>query len=100
VITRERAAELVSKQVCGPKEWLPADDEIVLVHSATIERPWGWVFFYTSRKWSETQDIQYALAGNAAIIVERNSAKLIETGTAHSAEHYIERYELTGDPHA
>ena len=91
---------MVSKQVCGPKEWLPADDEIVLVHSATIERPWGWVFFYTSRKWSETQDIQYALAGNAAIIVERNSAKLIETGTAHSAEHYIERYELTGDPHA
>ena len=100
MITREQAAELVSKQVCGPKEWLPANDEIVLVHSTTIEKSWGWVFFYTSKKWSETQEIQYALAGNAPVIVERNTAKLIETGTAYSAEHYIERYELTGDPHA
>ncbi|AEG00867.1 YrhB domain-containing protein [Methylomonas methanica] len=100
MITREQAEELVSKQVCGPHEWLPPDDEIVLVDSATIERSWGWVFFYTSRKWSETGDIQYALAGNAPVIVERDTAKLIETGTAYSAEHYIDRYELTDDPHA
>lgn len=100
MITQEQAAELVSREVCGPKEWLPADDEVVLVHDATIEKPWGWVFFYTSRKWQETNDIQYALAGNSPVIVERITGKLMPTGTAHSIEHYIETYERTGSPHA
>ncbi len=100
MITREQAEELISSQVCDSYEWLSTDDEIVIVHSATIEKYWGWMFFYTSKKWIETQDIQYALAGNAPVIVERETAKLIQTGTAHSPEYYIERYELTGNPHA
>ncbi|WP_407297881.1 hypothetical protein [Stutzerimonas zhaodongensis] len=56
--------------------------------------------FHTSKLWLETHDIRYAIAGNAPIIVERETGKLIPTGTAMNIERYIENYERTGSPHA
>ncbi len=100
MITKDQAAKLVENEVCKTAECLPEDDEIVLIPEATIEKSWGWVFFYTSKKWLETQDISYALVGNAPFIVERSSGKLIQIGTAHGIEYYIENYERYGNPHA
>lgn len=99
MITKEQARQLVAASVCGRPDWLPEDDEIIILDEHTIERPWGWVFFHTSRKWHETGDISYALAGNSPLLVERLTGRLIGTGTAMSIEHYIENYERTGDPH-
>ena len=74
-------------------------DEIIILDDATIEKSWGWVFFQTSKKWHETNDIEYAIAGNAPIIVEKDTGKLFFTGTAYPMEHYIQNYEKSGDPH-
>lgn len=98
MITKEKARELVAAKVCVRPDWLPPEDELIIVDEATIERPWGWVFFHTSKKWKETEDIRYAIAGNAPIIVEKTTGKLITTGTARSIEYYIENYERTGNP--
>jgi len=98
MLTLDQAHKLVADQVCVRPSWLPPEDEIVIVDTKTIERSWGWVFFYTSKRWLETQDISYALAGNAPLIVERETGHLLTTGTAYSIEHYIENYERTGDP--
>ncbi len=98
MLTLDQARQLVAEQVCARPSWLPPEDEIVIVDAATIERPWGWVFFHTSKRWLETQDIRYALAGNAPLIVERETGRLLTTGTAYSIEHYIDNYERTGDP--
>jgi Immunity protein 35 len=100
MVTHEQARALVAATVCVRPEWLPPEDEIILLDESTIERPWGWVFFHTSRKWAETQDIRYALAGNAPLMVERTTGRLLQTGTAMPIEHYIERYERTGNPNA
>ncbi|THB79904.1 MAG: hypothetical protein D3926_09820 [Desulfobacteraceae bacterium] len=75
------------------------DDELIIIESETIEKEWGWVFFYSSKKWVETNDFQYAVAGNAPYIVLRHSGKILETGTAYPIDHYITRFEETGDPH-
>ena len=91
--------QLVIKKVCGPSPNLPEDDEIIILDDATIEKSWGWVFFQTSKKWHETNDIKYAIAGNAPIIVEKDTGKLFFTGTAYPIEHYIQNYEKSGDPH-
>jgi len=99
MITKEQARELVAKQVCRRPDWLPPDDEIIIIDEATIEKPWGWVFFFSSKKWMETNDTKYAIAGNAPIIVEKATGKLITTGTARETEYYIENYERTGNPH-
>lgn len=91
MITKKQARRLVEAEVCN--------DEIVIVDEATIERPWGWVFSYASKTWLETKDPRYAIAGNAPIIVERQSGKLIDTGTAMPIEHYIANYERCGEPY-
>jgi len=99
MITKDKAKEIARLEVCCCTDRLPPDDELIIVDEATIERPWGWVFFYTSKKWKETGDIHYAIAGNAPVIIERSTGKLIDTGTAREIDYYIENYERTGDPH-
>ncbi|AXK40122.1 YrhB domain-containing protein [Crenobacter cavernae] len=91
MVTKEQARRLVEAEVCN--------DEIVIVDEATIEKPWGWVFSYASKTWLETKDPRYAIVGNAPIIVERQSGRLIDTGTAMPIEHYIANYERCGNPY-
>lgn len=100
MITKEQAHKLVAEAVAGKPDWLPEGDEIIVVETETIERPWGWAIFHTSKLWLETNDTKYALAGNAPTLVERDTGRLIPTGTAFSIERYIENYEKTGNPHA
>ena len=97
MITKEQARQIVKNIISGYK--LPEDDEYIIIESETIEKEWGWVFFHTSKMWHETSDIKYAVAGNAPLIVLRENGKVLITGTARATEHYIERFEATGDPH-
>ena len=90
----------VERHLQGAAGDLPQEDTLVILEEETIERPWGWVFFYTSRLWRETGDFRYALAGNAPLIVERDSGRILPTGTALPLEQYIENYERTGNPTA
>jgi hypothetical protein len=66
--------------------------ELVIIDEATLERPWGWVFFYNTRG-ARDGDILQSLAGNAPFIVNRFDGTLRATGTAYAIEHYIEEYE-------
>jgi len=72
---------------------LPDGDVCVVVDDATIEEPWGWVFFYQSRRFLETGDNSSRLAGNAPIIVNARTGVATVTGTAYPVEHYIAEYE-------
>ena len=67
--------------------------DFVLLDSKTIERSFGWVFFYDSRAHAETGDFRYALAGNAPIVVTCADGAVHETGTALPLEKYLERFE-------
>jgi Immunity protein 35 len=96
MITFAEARDLVAKTVGQHPDWLAPEDEVVIVDEMTIERPWGWVFFYTSRLWLDTEDIKYAIAGNSPLFVERASGKVLETGTSMPVAEYIANYERTG----
>jgi len=67
--------------------------ELVLLDSETLERQFGWVFFYDSRLHAETGDFKHALAGNAPIVITRRDGKIHETGTALPLEAYLRRFE-------
>jgi hypothetical protein len=71
--------------------WLRGPQELV-IHEHTIERPWGWVFFYNARGFLDG-DMRYALGGNAPIIVNRYDGTFRDTGTAAPVEYYIAEYE-------
>lgn len=109
VITLEEATELVDAQLRGMEKAakgfgsaLPGyvEQEIELIISKIDEHGFGWVFFWSSKKWVEDNNFEYALAGNAPFLVERNTGRLITLGTSDSPDNYIARYLKYGDPHA
>jgi len=71
----------------------PEGDEIVLLEAETLERSFGWVFFYTSRRYEETRSISDMLVGNAPLIVDRRDGTVHYTGTGRPVEFYLEQYE-------
>ncbi|MFN3241503.1 MAG: hypothetical protein ACE37K_08315 [Planctomycetota bacterium] len=73
----------------GPRN----DIEFVVADELTIERPWGWMFFVVPRKHARFY------GGGGPLIVERDTGRILETGSAHAHETYLRRYEATGDPH-
>ena len=64
-----------------------------IVREATIAKPYGWIFFYQSKEFLDTGSFSAQLAGNAPIIVNRNTSELRVTGTAKPLEHYLAEYE-------
>jgi hypothetical protein len=71
----------------------PENDELLLLDGSTLEKPYGWVFFYNSRKYLESGDFRYRLAGNSPILVKRSDGALCELGTAQSVEESLRDYE-------
>ncbi|MEL1245114.1 hypothetical protein AAEO56_12630 [Flavobacterium sp. DGU11] len=67
--------------------------DLIIGHEVTIKKSYGHIFFYTSKKLIETGDDKYAVAGNAPFLVENETGKVIEFGTAENEEYYIEEYE-------
>ena len=59
-----------------------AGESLELLASATRTTDFGWVFFYNSKKYLETGEIRFALAGNAPLIVDALDGSLHVTGTA------------------
>jgi hypothetical protein len=68
-------------------------DEWLIIDEHTIERSWGWVFFYDSQRHWQTGDVRFAVAGNAPYFVRRANGAIFVAGTALPVEHYIERFE-------
>src|SRR4029450_6933695 len=79
MIDCEQARELVAKRLAAypaidsTDEWIVLDD--------VLELPWGWVFFYNSRTYLHTGNIEYCVAGNPPFIVRRDDGAVFVTGT-------------------
>ena len=67
--------------------------ECAIQTDKTIERSWGWVFFYQSVDFIRTGNFRDMVVGNAPFIVNRQTGEIIKTGTAYDIEHYIKEYE-------
>jgi len=89
-ITRSDARQLALNYVKDHEQ--ASGLELVLLDHFTIERNFGWVFFYDSKRHSETGNLSYALAGNAPIVVTRADGRVHVTGTAQPLEQYLEKF--------
>jgi hypothetical protein len=68
-------------------------DRLVIVDEETMEKEYGWIFFYDSLKYLETGDDIYLIAGNAPLIVEKNDGSVHVLATAPPLEKWIAQYE-------
>lgn len=67
----------------------------VILDKETIERDFGWVFFYQSQEFLDSGDERDQLSSNAPIIVDRRDGSTNPTGTDAPIETYIKAYEKT-----
>jgi hypothetical protein len=78
------------------REWVQhhssVADEVVLIEKETITRPYGWFFFYNSKQFLATQDVEYALFGNAPILVDKRGHVHV-TGTTCAVAHYVAEFD-------
>jgi len=72
---------------------LPPGDELVLVDDDTLERDWGWVFFFASRRWRETGEAALRNEGEGPLIVNRFDGQVHATGTDRPSEYFVTRYD-------
>ena len=93
MLTRDQARAIVEKELSAAAD--AAKCEVVVVESATNERPFGWAFFYESQRYLETGEFTHRLVGNAPLIVNRFTGEVVTTGTAHPTEHYLSQYEAS-----
>ena len=90
MLTKTEALEILSKELrqrCSP------EDPFIVIDEYTIEKPFGWVFFYNSKKFLETGLFQDRLFGNGPVIVNKASGTVEFLGSCKPPEDIIEDYE-------
>jgi hypothetical protein len=70
---------------------LPSDFDVLEDH--IIEREYGWVIFSQTKQYIETNDPMYMTVGSGGTLVEKNTGRLIEFGSAYSTEINLQIYE-------
>ncbi len=92
-----QARTLALEHIHRPSPYRSPGDptEFVILDDQTVEKPYGWVFFYDSLRHQQSGDPGERLAGNAPLLVTREGAVHV-LGTAHRVEHYLGWYERIG----
>jgi hypothetical protein len=96
-MTRDHARTIAKRFV--NEGYAVEGDELEVLDDLTIEKDYGWIFFFDSRQHVETGDDAYLIAGNGPILVQKADGTVREFGTARPLDYYIAEYErkLTGD---
>jgi len=82
---RKRVQDFINDRFGG-------DQDLIILDNQTAETSFGWVFCYDTRKFVETSELIYALAGNAPIIFDRRDSSLHIAGTAKGIDFYIREH--------
>lgn len=87
--------EIAEKQVTEllNADYHADDDSLVILSERTIEKDYGWIFFYQSRKYLETGEFSYTLAGNGPVVFERESGAVHHLGTYKDPDELIREFE-------
>jgi len=93
MIDENTAKEIVYAEINRPDGYWPDKPEMIILDEHTVEKDYGWVFYWTSRPWHETGDFQYAIAGNGPILISRADGALYQCGSAAPLEERIQEQE-------
>jgi immunity protein 35 of polymorphic toxin system len=52
------------------------DGGVAIASAETIRKPYGWIFFYNSRRYLETGDPLEGLGGNGPVVVEQAGGRV------------------------
>jgi hypothetical protein len=90
MLTKTEALEIVSKRL---HQMSTSVDPFIVVKASTIERPFGWVFFYNSKRFLDTGESRYRLAGNGPVIVNKQNGSVEFFGAGKPPQEIVAEYE-------
>lgn len=70
-----------------------SEHEMVLLRESTIEKEYGWIFFYTTKKYHETGDSKHLVPGNGPVVVMKGKGSVHFLGSFHPTVE-IENFEV------
>ena len=82
-MNREEARAAVME--CLQRREIGGPENLIIIDSSTIEKPYGWIFSYNSRRYLETGDIRYMVLGGGPIVVIAATGEIIELGSHPSS---------------
>ncbi len=88
-LDRARATEIARRTIAAAED----GSELALMEEKTVEREFGWVFFYTTKRYLQTRDPNHLKPGNAPLVVERADGRTDYLGTSVPPPVAIELYE-------
>src|SRR5215204_5740641 len=84
MISFEEAKKIALNNISSDCDILP---------NSIIEKSYGWYFNFQSKKFIESGNILDMLIGSGGFIVEKDSGKVVQFGSAYSLEKNFEIYE-------
>jgi hypothetical protein len=90
VFDKKAALHRVSKLLA---EKAPPGEPWAIADSHTMEIASAWIFFYNTRRYLETGDIIYRLAGNGPVFVNKETGEVQFYGSRPPLEVIIRNYE-------
>jgi hypothetical protein len=90
MINRDAAKRIAENYV--NESYFVEGDRLVILEEKTVEKEYGWIFFYDSLKSMEGDD-RYLIAGNGPLIVDKNDGSVHLLPTVPPLEDWIARYE-------
>lgn len=91
MFSRENAEKRVAELLNA--DYHADDDCLVILSELTIEKDYGWIFFYQSRKYLETGEFSHILAGNGPVVFESESGAVHHLGSHKHPDELIRNFE-------
>lgn len=82
----ERVLRRLEESAPGGERWVVLDDK-------TIEKPYGWIYFYNSERFVVTGDPLYRLAGNGPVFVNKGTETIDFFGSIPTLDVIVAEYE-------
>jgi len=84
----ERVVAILSEKATPNEPW-------VVVENQKLETASAWIFVYNSKRYLETGEIIYALAGNGPVFVNKKTGEVKFHGSIPPLQTIIDEYENT-----
>jgi hypothetical protein len=89
VITPDRALAIAREVVAHVAPGI----EFVVLEDATVEKDYGWIFRFTTRRYLETKDPGALVPGTGPLVVERDGGAPVFLASSVCPEKAIAEYE-------
>ena len=91
MITKEQAIQIAIKKIGSIT--VP-DDSCILLDKLTIETNFAWIFFYNSKRYNDTKNMSYHLAGNSPLFISKTNGNITTYSSSLDFNKMITQYKI------